>query len=212
MLVKCAKCSKEFERRPSRQRYINNYCSLECYGNAPTSKLVPCVTCGKPVKQKHHQRIRNDGRFCSRECYHKWTDKRIKIKCLNCGIELLKRRSSNRIFCSMKCRATYYSGVRSNLYTNGSHVSDGYDHLRKAHWFKVARHIRKRDSYSCVICKVHRTYRNRIRLDVHHVLPVTQGGTDDDSNLITLCRSCHSIYERRVDLRSILLYVVSQLH
>jgi len=27
--------------------------------------------------------------------------------------------------------------------------------------------------------------------EVHHILPVDKGGTHDDDNLISLCRSCH---------------------
>ena len=29
--------------------------------------------------------------------------------------------------------------------------------------------------------------------EVHHILPVSRGGTHDESNLISLCRSCHNI-------------------
>ena len=28
--------------------------------------------------------------------------------------------------------------------------------------------------------------------EVHHVLPLSQGGTHDESNLMSLCKSCHS--------------------
>ena len=28
--------------------------------------------------------------------------------------------------------------------------------------------------------------------EVHHILPVSQGGTHTDSNLMSLCRSCHT--------------------
>lgn len=27
--------------------------------------------------------------------------------------------------------------------------------------------------------------------EVHHILPISQGGTHDESNLMSLCRSCH---------------------
>ena len=29
------------------------------------------------------------------------------------------------------------------------------------------------------------------KLDIHHIVPVSQGGGDEPSNLITLCRECH---------------------
>lgn len=28
--------------------------------------------------------------------------------------------------------------------------------------------------------------------EVHHIVPLSQGGTHDDSNLMSLCKSCHS--------------------
>lgn len=32
--------------------------------------------------------------------------------------------------------------------------------------------------------------------EVHHIKPVSQGGTNDDSNLMSLCRSCHTKIHR----------------
>ena len=34
--------------------------------------------------------------------------------------------------------------------------------------------------------------------EVHHVLPVSMGGTNDDSNLMSLCRSCHNKAHREI--------------
>jgi HNH endonuclease len=35
-----------------------------------------------------------------------------------------------------------------------------------------------------------------VRLSVHHWLPANLGGTDDMSNLVTLCSRCHPINEK----------------
>lgn len=36
--------------------------------------------------------------------------------------------------------------------------------------------------------------------EVHHIVPISEGGTNDESNLMSLCRSCHEkIHERRGD-------------
>jgi hypothetical protein len=42
-----------------------------------------------------------------------------------------------------------------------------------------------RDGYQCVRC------RSRGPLDVHHKIPVSQGGSNDPTNLETLCEPCH---------------------
>ena len=39
----------------------------------------------------------------------------------------------------------------------------------------------------CEICY------SKDKLDVHHVIPVEEGGTDDQDNLICLCRHCHKV-------------------
>lgn len=44
-----------------------------------------------------------------------------------------------------------------------------------------------RDKYTCQICGAKHT-----RLEVHHIIYRSQGGTDDEHNLITLCADCHA--------------------
>ncbi|MFR6141815.1 MAG: RNA-guided endonuclease IscB [Finegoldia sp.] len=46
--------------------------------------------------------------------------------------------------------------------------------------------VLNRDSYTCQICGAKHT-----RLEVHHIVYRSKGGTDDEDNLITLCESCH---------------------
>ena len=43
-----------------------------------------------------------------------------------------------------------------------------------------------RDKYTCQVCGKKNT-----RLEVHHIIYRSQGGTDDEDNLITLCEDCH---------------------
>ena len=36
--------------------------------------------------------------------------------------------------------------------------------------------------------------------EVHHIIPLAEGGTHDESNLMSLCRSCHEkIHKGRGD-------------
>ena len=46
--------------------------------------------------------------------------------------------------------------------------------------------ILNRDKYTCQCCG-----KKNIRLEVHHIIYRSQGGTDDENNLITLCEDCH---------------------
>ena len=40
------------------------------------------------------------------------------------------------------------------------------------------------------------TCRNILALDMHHIWQVSAGGSDDPSNLIALCPTCHALYHR----------------
>ena len=46
--------------------------------------------------------------------------------------------------------------------------------------------VMNRDSYTCQICGTKHT-----KLEVHHIVYRSKGGTDDEDNLITLCETCH---------------------
>lgn len=54
----------------------------------------------------------------------------------------------------------------------------GYSSRREA--------IRHRDNYTCQCCG-----KKNCRLEVHHIKFRRDGGTDDEDNLITLCKECH---------------------
>ena len=58
-------------------------------------------------------------------------------------------------------------------------------------WQRLRKKILKRDGYSCVECSTSRKDVGIECLHVHHILPRSDGGEDDVSNLITLCEECH---------------------
>jgi len=50
--------------------------------------------------------------------------------------------------------------------------------------------ILKRDDYRCRICGTHAD--ENVRLEVDHIVPRAKGGTNDSSNLWTLCWACNN--------------------
>lgn len=51
------------------------------------------------------------------------------------------------------------------------------------------------------------TCRNILALDMHHIWEVSAGGSDDPSNLIALCPTCHALYHRgTISAESIYIY------
>jgi 5-methylcytosine-specific restriction protein A len=52
-------------------------------------------------------------------------------------------------------------------------------------WSARRSRILERDGHHCVVCG------SNVGLAVDHITPRFQGGTDEDSNLQTLCKRCH---------------------
>lgn len=48
--------------------------------------------------------------------------------------------------------------------------------------------VLNRDNYTCQYCKGRH---KDSKLEVHHIIPRSQNGSDEESNLITLCHTCH---------------------
>lgn len=67
---------------------------------------------------------------------------------------------------------------------NGSHYST-------IEWQNLRRKILERDNNKCKECGV---ACESSEADVHHLMPRSLGGTDDPTNLITLCDGCHSAH------------------
>lgn len=57
-----------------------------------------------------------------------------------------------------------------------------------------------RDNFTCKECGLFGAYKNKhglfvpiaVGLDVHHLIQVSEGGTDQQNNLITICNDCHN--------------------
>ena len=80
----------------------------------------------------------------------------------------------------------------THLMKNPSLISEkvkhwGYQKGFDYGWSSKREAILNRDRYICQICGKKHT-----RLEVHHIIYRSNGGTDDENNLITLCEDCHS--------------------
>jgi 5-methylcytosine-specific restriction protein A len=62
----------------------------------------------------------------------------------------------------------------------GEHDARGYGHR----WRLLRAQILERDVHTCRSC-------GQPASQVDHVVPKHRGGTDDETNLVSLCRRCH---------------------
>lgn len=106
--------------------------------------------------------------------------------CEWCGSIIMNKRRTS--CCCPECSQKFAIATSSVMYANTGSAS-GYRN-----------HIFRRDDYTCQCCKApHREINeNGIPLpttdgllELHHIIPVSQGGMDNPENLITLCRDCH---------------------
>jgi 5-methylcytosine-specific restriction protein A len=61
-------------------------------------------------------------------------------------------------------------------------------HYRTADWRARRLRILTRDAFACAACS-RVAYAKAAHVD--HIVPLEEGGTDDDANLQVLCHACH---------------------
>src|SRR5262245_14529942 len=66
---------------------------------------------------------------------------------------------------------------------------------RSPDWINIREAILRRDNYKCVECGA---ACRASEGDVHHLLPRSAGGTDEPSNLVTLCDGCHAAHHPKL--------------
>lgn len=100
--------------------------------------------------------------------------------CKWCGQPLSGRRTS---FCSNECSKKFN---RLTVWQRG----------RNAYSLRIL----YRDNFTCQDCGEFHAFKNEFgifvpiddgKLNVHHIVPVSEGGGDEPSNLVTLCVNCH---------------------
>jgi len=68
-------------------------------------------------------------------------------------------------------------------------------------WPATREYVLKRDNFECGDCGVSIAPSRERSAEVHHKTPVSEGGSDDLSNLVALCRDCHLKRHRQDDVR-----------
>lgn len=74
------------------------------------------------------------------------------------------------------------------------------DFYRSPSWIALAKKIRERDNFTCQQCGRYGPNGGG-ELHVHHIIPRGRGGSNDPSNLVTLCSDCHSMQPHHSRLR-----------
>ena len=194
----CSKCRELSDRTcPNCQtvfspRTHQKYCDSKCWREHQHKIMARRLLEKPPI-------IRRNG---------KW----ITSKCLQCNSEFEHSNLNERKFCSPRCSNVYNKkiGPDNPRYIYGkSYELKNYHRLTSSQWKATRKQIKIRDGYKCLVCREQSIKR---RLSVHHVIPANSGGIDEHNNLMTTCRSCHTIVENRIELRPFLIYLLKRLY
>lgn len=196
VMLACKYCGTEFEVVPAIAERGRQFCSIECFEKYRqengAKQTVPCSWCGNPLELYPCRMEQFEHHFCSRSCEAEWHKSltgqkhpnwsQVRRRCKTCGKIFYRKRSHVKRFggkyCSLSCAGKARVGER------GSNWRGGRSRLPYIHnWHRVARRIRKRDSWTCRLC-------SNFGKDVHHI--DYDRGHNTADNLITLCRSCHA--------------------
>lgn len=77
--------------------------------------------------------------------------------------------------------------------TNSEVSGKGYQEGPQKGWYNTKAYVLHRDGYKC---RSGRKIKHSKKLNVHHLLPCSQGGSDASNNLLTLCMDCHDTLHR----------------
>lgn len=188
-IILCAcGCGQPVEKAkyPSQQRrFINTHQHRGTHNGNYKGGLITkcCPVCMKsfaiPAAHKD-RRVTCGNDACNRE-WQRWKTTARGIhktitKCSYCGKELrvFPSQMHERNYCNRTCQA---ANTPKNGINNGNWRGGNRNYAREQ--------ANIRDEYRCRFCDFNLT------VDVHHIVPRSEGGTDEPSNLITLCPNHH---------------------
>lgn len=221
----CGKVITDIPKTIKRRKYCSYSCAHRARGNAPPG-TIPCKFCGKDFEPIHGKkeycsgacskkyrmqrccafcgatfvRVTYRQKYCSDECIQQAQTaraaKKITCTCKQCGIEFFGKPSAKRQFCSNRCKtiAQDLTGPKNPRWRGG--YRDSY---RGPNWKAQSSKARERDNHTCQDCG---RFQIKPLLPVHHKKAYRDFNGDYKkanrlSNLITLCRNCHSKTEGR---------------
>lgn len=207
--------------RYSAKEQENHFCDHECKAewqsehvtgqNHPNynSHTRDCDMCGETYEYPAH--LEGETRFCSRECqlecvhtsenspsgedHPNWVGESETRSCEHCGENFTRRPYSTDVYCSIECAREGEGKKRSG--ENHPHWKGGVsksltEALRKfisnESWYSIRE--RHAGNQECSLCGVQSSELDR-RLSLHHIVPLTTGGTNGDWNLMPVCEGCH---------------------
>lgn len=187
----CGKWRKKYGCTGLPHEYISGHNDSWVDARRPEMRCAVCRSAFQPSAPRQ--------RLCSIECRATWLTinppnerKRVPMPCAACGTIVYRAPHQVRsiklgVTCSHRCRAGLVGMALTARVTQGKKVA------------------RLRDGAACRVCGF------ALLAEVHHIVPRREGGSDDPSNLITLCPTHHEMADRGMIPRGDLLAAISEV-
>ena len=198
MLRTCVNCGKEFNNTGNTR---GRFCCKSCYNDYRRTKPpeykqaqyvdLVCPVCGKEFKKRVAELAHGRTHYCSRTCagngaggtvtQRSKPQPSVNKTCLQCGSEFKVKpsRINETKFCSDACCRAYRSVHM---------VGEGNPNHRHGKNQTSARRIAfTYYPQKCVICGFD------VVVNVHHITPKNEGGTNKPANLAVLCPNHHAM-------------------
>ena len=137
-----------------------------------------CVTCGNTFQADLREHKRGNAHYCSLKCVAHRPNKKVKkipTTCVYCNTSFLSGSLETK-YCSRECKLRNYRKKQKPDI--------------EFHANSLARVLKE---LPCEICGWNETTR-----DVHHIIPVSEGGKSAMSNLIVVCPNHHRMYHKHL--------------
>jgi len=205
--VECNACGDTFRKQRSHaEEFDRHYCSNECKSEGYDERVeLTCDKCGESFLRRQSHLEDGKRNFCSVKCKTDSYKRRVETECDNCGdtIEKTKDRYEryDNHYCNDECRTEHMRGMADPKWKGGAtlhevmlrSLSDG-----SGKWRALRREIKERREVKCKMCGREQS-RNDRDLQVHHIVPLTAGGSNHADNLMLLCHRCHRSVESYTD-------------
>jgi len=180
----CEYCNKAyFARKPSPRGdgVLRKYCSMSCMRAAEHIEPIPCPNCRTVFTPRVKQGVRQ--RYCSIKCRAQYQRMTLpKVVCEKCNKEFSvypsRFKQGTPRYCSQECANNKKKWEKEQ-----------FKRLKTPSWIETRKQVLKRDGRKCASCG------STEKLIVHHIVRWIFTKNDSLSNLITLCRSCHTAIE-----------------
>jgi hypothetical protein len=149
--------------------------------------LKTCKQCNITFEADSREINRGNAKYCSLSCAAKNQRKNAKLyekTCLGCN-NIFKAKYSEAKYCSQSCKLKVYR------------------RLQKSKEASIATFYRILTDTPCEICGWNETNR-----DLHHIIPVSQGGKTTLDNIVSLCPNHHRMAHKDMLSREELLTAI----